>query len=65
MYLFFFNRRILKNFGFLFNPDFSKITPGVVITAMGQAFFTLSIGMGSIMAYGAYMPEEQMIGKQF
>ena len=30
---------------------------------MGQAFFTLSIGMGSIMAYGAYMPQEQMIGK--
>ena len=53
----------LKTFTFLFNPDFSKITPGVVITAMGQAFFTLSIGMGSIMAYGAYMPQEQMIGK--
>ena len=53
----------LKTLSFLFNPDFSKITPGVVVTAMGQAFFTLSIGMGSIMAYGAYMPEEQMIGK--
>ena len=53
----------LKTLSFLFNPDFSKITPGVVITAMGQAFFTLSIGMGSIMAYGAYMPEEQKIGK--
>jgi NSS family neurotransmitter:Na+ symporter len=53
----------IKTLSFLFNPDFSKITPGVVITAMGQAFFTLSIGMGSIMAYGAYMPQEQMIGK--
>ena len=53
----------IKTFTFLFNPDFSKITPAVVITAMGQAFFTLSIGMGSIMAYGAYMPQEQMIGK--
>ena len=53
----------IKTFTFLFNPDFSKITPEVVITAMGQAFFTLSIGMGSIMAYGAYMPQEQMIGK--
>ena len=48
---------------FLFNPDFSKISSSVVISAMGQAFFTLSIGMGAIMAYGAYMPKEQLIGK--
>jgi NSS family neurotransmitter:Na+ symporter len=50
-------------FNFLFNPDFSKINTSVVISAMGQAFFTLSIGMGAIMAYGAYMPKEQLIGK--
>ena len=48
---------------FLFNPDFSKISSSVVISAMGQAFFTLSIGMGAIMVYGAYMPKEQLIGK--
>ena len=48
---------------FLFKPDFSVITPQIVISAMGQAFFSLSIGMGAIMAYGAYMPEKQMIGK--
>lgn len=48
---------------FLFNPDFSVITPQIVVSAMGQAFFSLSIGMGAIMAYGAYMPEKQMIGK--
>ena len=48
---------------FLFNPDFSVITPQIVISAMGQAFFSLSVGMGAIMAYGAYMPEKQMIGK--
>ena len=30
---------------------------------MGQAFFSLSIGMGAIMAYGAYIPEKQLIGK--
>ena len=30
---------------------------------MGQAFFTLSIGMGAIMAYGAYMPQTASIGK--
>ena len=48
---------------FLFKPDFSSITPEVVISAMGQAFFSLSIGMGALMAYGAYMPERQVIGK--
>jgi NSS family neurotransmitter:Na+ symporter len=48
---------------FLFSPDFSAITPKIVLSAMGQAFFSLSIGMGAIMAYGAYMPEKQLIGK--
>jgi len=52
-----------KTISFLFNPDFSVITPQIVISAMGQAFFSLSVGMGAIMAYGAYMPEKQMIGK--
>ena len=52
-----------KAISFLFNPDFSVITPQIVISAMGQAFFSLSVGMGAIMAYGAYMPEKQMIGK--
>ncbi len=46
---------------FLFTPDFSKVTSDVVLAAMGQAFFTLSIGMGAIMAYGAYLPEETSI----
>ena len=48
---------------FLFNPNFSALTPNVIISAMGQAFFSLSIGMGAIMAYGAYIPENQLIGK--
>jgi len=46
---------------FLFTPDFSKLTWAGVLVAMGQAFFTLSIGMGAIMAYGAYLPEETSI----
>ena len=53
----------LRAFNFLFDADFSKISTSVVIAAMGQAFFTLSIGMGAIMAYGAYMPEDQPIAK--
>ncbi len=46
---------------FLFTPDFSKLTWDTVLIAMGQAFFTLSIAMGAIMAYGAYLPEETSI----
>jgi len=46
---------------FLFEPDFSKITPGVVLKAMGQAFFSLSLGMGAIMVYGSYLPKEASI----
>ena len=46
---------------FLFSPDFSKLTWDSVLAAMGQAFFTLSIGMGAVMAYGAYLPEETSI----
>lgn len=40
---------------FLFNPDFSKITSGVVLSAMGQAFFSLSLGMGCMITYGSYI----------
>ncbi|MCH2264029.1 MAG: sodium-dependent transporter [SAR86 cluster bacterium] len=47
---------------YLFTPDFSKINAKVILAALGQAFFTLSLGMGAIMAYGAYMPANQNIG---
>lgn len=46
---------------FLFNPDFSKVTWASVLTAMGHAFFTLSLGMGAIMIYGSYLPEKASI----
>ena len=46
---------------FMFEPDFSKVDWNTVLAAMGQAFFTLSIGMGAVMAYGAYLPEETSI----
>ena len=42
--------------GFLFKPDWSSVSGGMIVTAMGQAFFTLSLGMCAIMAYGAYLP---------
>jgi len=47
---------------FLFNPDFSKITANGVLVALGHAFFTLSLGMGSIMIYGSYLPQKTSIG---
>jgi len=46
---------------FMFTPDFSKLTWDTVLAAMGQAFFTLSVGIGAVMAYGAYLPEETSI----
>jgi NSS family neurotransmitter:Na+ symporter len=48
---------------FLFNPDFSKINSSSVLTAMGHAFFTLSLGMGAIMVYGSYLPKDVSIAK--
>ncbi|NVK37590.1 MAG: sodium-dependent transporter [Gammaproteobacteria bacterium] len=50
-------------FEFLFSFDFSKLTGESIIVALGHAFFTLSLGMGAIMAYGAYMPKKSSIGK--
>jgi NSS family neurotransmitter:Na+ symporter len=48
---------------FLFRPDFSKLTGGGVLIAMGHAFFTLSLGMGAIMVYGSYLPDKISIAK--
>ena len=46
---------------FLLKPDFSKITGDSILAAMGQAFFTLSLGMGCIVMYGAYLPNNESI----
>ena len=39
---------------FLFAPDFSKVTPSTVLVALGQAFFSLSIGIGTMVTYASY-----------
>ncbi|GLX77301.1 sodium-dependent transporter [Thalassotalea insulae] len=45
-------------------PDFTQITnPELVISAMGQAFFSLSIGVGGMMVYGSYMQKDKDLGK--
>lgn len=46
---------------FFFQADFSKITPKVILEAMAQCFFSLSIGMGALITYGAYMPKNQNV----
>lgn len=46
---------------FLFAPDLAKITPAVVLTALGLAFFKLSIGMGTMLTYGSYFRADQNI----
>lgn len=48
---------------FFFTPDFSKITPSVIINALGQAFFSLSLGMGILITYASYYPKETRLGK--
>lgn len=43
---------------FLFVPDFSKITPSVLLGAMGQAFFSLSLGVSTLITYASYFPKD-------
>ncbi|WP_251975855.1 sodium-dependent transporter [Salinicola avicenniae] len=43
---------------FMFSPDWSKLNGGVVLAALGHAFFTLSLGMGIMMAYGSYLGQD-------
>ncbi len=47
-----------EGISFLFRPDFSKIKPNVILSALGQAFFSLSIGMGTLITYGSYIQKK-------
>jgi NSS family neurotransmitter:Na+ symporter len=44
---------------FLFYPDISKLTPKVILEALGQSFFSLSIGMGTLITYGSYIKKDE------
>jgi NSS family neurotransmitter:Na+ symporter len=50
-----------EGLAFLFTPDFSALTADGLLAAMGQAFFSLSLGMGAIMVYGSYLPAKTSI----
>jgi hypothetical protein len=49
---------VKEGLSFYLNPDFSHITFSSVLAAMGQAFFSLSLGMGTVIAYGSYTGKE-------
>lgn len=51
----------LEGLTFLFKPDFSKINSSVTLSAMGQAFFSLSIGMGCLITYSSYFNKKTNI----
>jgi NSS family neurotransmitter:Na+ symporter len=44
---------------FYLKPDFSKVGPQTILIALGQAFFSLSLGMGCMLTYGSYLPERE------
>ncbi len=51
-----FTGEFLQALKFMFAPDFSKLTAKTILAAFGQAFFSLGIGVGVMLTYGAYMP---------
>jgi NSS family neurotransmitter:Na+ symporter len=51
----------LQGVAFLFQPDFSKVTGGIILSALGLAFFKLSVGMGTMITYGSYFRDDQNI----
>ncbi|MDR0961724.1 MAG: sodium-dependent transporter [Mediterranea sp.] len=48
---------------FLLKPDFSKVTASVFLSAMGQAFFSLSLGMGCLCTYASYFKKDTHLAK--
>lgn len=51
----------LDGLSYLFYPDFSKLSVRVVMSALGQALFSLSLGMGAMITYGSYFPERENV----
>ena len=49
----------MEGVAFYLTPDFSKISGNVVLIALGQAFFSLSLGMGAMITYGSYLSEKE------
>ena len=52
-----------KGLEFLFKPDFSKVSANTFLNAMGQAFFSLSLGMGVLITYGSYIKKNENLSE--
>ena len=50
-----------RGLAFYFKPDFGKVTGKTVLAALGQAFFSLSLGMGAMITYGSYLSKRDNI----
>ena len=48
---------------FIFQPDFSKVTGKTILAAVGQVFFSLSLGMGALLTYGSYLSKKDNLFK--
>ncbi len=48
---------------FMFTVDFSKLNANIVLLAVGQAFFSLGVGVGVMLTYGAYMPKDSSVAR--
>ena len=53
----------IETLKWLFTPDFSKVTGATFLAAVGQAFFSIGVGMGGMMTYGAYLPKDFSIAR--
>ncbi|MGL4997938.1 MAG: sodium-dependent transporter, partial [Cetobacterium sp.] len=53
----------IEGIKYFLKPDFSLITPAVIIAALGQVFFSLSLGMGAMITYGSYLPKDSNLIK--
>ena len=53
----------IEGLRFVFRPDFSKVTASTLLNAMGQAFFSLSIGLGTMITYASYFKPETRLQK--
>lgn len=54
---------VQRGLSFAFSPDFTRLTPTVLLDAVGQAFYALGICVGVMIVYGAYMPAGEPVGR--
>ncbi len=55
------NGGMAESIDYLFSPDFSKLSASVLLAAIGQAFFSISVAMAGMMTFGAYLPKSVSI----